>query len=122
MDRIKGKTLPPLLKRPTDDAAAPADTTRPPVPAPGRLVAAGNSMSASQREQNRQLIALYHAMRDVAGGQMTGDAAAELASSSIKGWRKRTRRQPPAKQCRGRTSADERTDGESDPDPSDRRQ
>ncbi|MDO9217094.1 MAG: hypothetical protein Q7U14_07460, partial [Lacisediminimonas sp.] len=76
MDRIKGKFIPPL-HRPTPDGEARPDELAP-APAQGppssRLVAPGSSLDPRQREQNRQLIALYHAMRDIESGKLVREA------------------------------------------------
>jgi hypothetical protein len=113
MDRIKGKFIPPL-HRPAPDGEGKADElARSPAPGPSssRLVAPGSSLAPLQREQNRQLIALYHAMRDIEGSKLVREALADPASSIIKGWKKRGPRKAPAKSRDGRAKRKD-ADGE----------
>lgn len=113
MDRIKGKFIPPL-HRPTPDGEAKADElARAPAqgPSSSRLVAPGSSLTPRQSEQNRQLIALYHAMRDIESGKLVREPLADPANSTIKGWKKRAPRKAPAKSRDGRAKRKD-ADGE----------
>ena len=117
MDRIKGKVTPSLPRQVREDETKPVELPRAPgqgLPSSSRLVAAGSSLSASQRDQNRQLVALYHAMRDIESGNLAArEATSEPTESKINGWKKRTPRKVPVKSRGGRAN---RQDGQDEED------
>ncbi len=115
MDRIKGKFVPPLTRRTPDGQVKPAEQPRTPgygLPSSSRLVGPGSNLGASQREQNRQLVALYHAMRDIESGKLARESVAEPGDSIIKGWKKRTPRKAPVKSRDGRAKRQPGHDGQ----------